>query len=121
MIENPPKKGSINDQINQAVEFSKDESNLSLYDGASSQFPVITPELDTQRNVALDRSLPLEERLKAFEDIMESEVGDTPMIRVRNIEREMGLRQFFLKFEGGNPSGTQKDRIAFAQMMDALR
>jgi threonine synthase len=26
-----------------------------------------------------------------------------------------------MKFEGGNPTGTQKDRIAFAQAMDALR
>jgi threonine synthase len=41
--------------------------------------------------------------------------------RARNIEREFGLRQVFLKFEGGNPTGTQKDRIAFAQAMDALR
>ena len=31
------------------------------------------------------------------------------------------MRQIFLKFEGGNPSGTQKDRIAFAQALDALR
>jgi threonine synthase len=33
----------------------------------------------------------------------------------------VGFRQIFLKFEGGNPSGTQKDRIAFSQAMDALR
>jgi threonine synthase len=33
----------------------------------------------------------------------------------------MGFRQIYLKFEGGNPTGTQKDRIAFAQVMDALR
>jgi threonine synthase len=41
--------------------------------------------------------------------------------RSRNIEREVGLRQIYIKFEGGNPTGTQKDRIAFAQAMDALR
>jgi threonine synthase len=29
--------------------------------------------------------------------------------------------QIYLKFEGGNPTGTQKDRIAFAQVMDAMR
>jgi len=33
----------------------------------------------------------------------------------------VGLRQIYLKFEGGNPSGTQKDRIAFAQVLDAVR
>jgi threonine synthase len=48
-------------------------------------------------------------------------VGDTAMVRSRNIERVMGFRQLFMKFEGGNPTGTQKDRIAFAQAMDALR
>jgi threonine synthase len=48
-------------------------------------------------------------------------VGDTRLARARNIERETGLRQLFLKFDGGNPTGTQKDRIAFAQAMDAMR
>jgi threonine synthase len=37
------------------------------------------------------------------------------------LERHYGLRQLYLKFEGGNPTGTQKDRIAFAQVNDALR
>jgi threonine synthase len=71
--------------------------------------------------VASDPGRPLEERLEAFEDIIDSEVGDTHFQRARNLERELGLRQIFLKFEGGNPSGTQKDRIAFAQVRDALR
>lgn len=63
----------------------------------------------------------LRERLEAFEDIFESEVGDTSLTRGRHLERENGLRQLFLKFEGANPSGTQKDRIAFAQVLDAIR
>jgi len=63
----------------------------------------------------------LEERLEAYEDVVDSEVGDTSESRARHLERELGLRQVFLKFEGGNPTGTQKDRIAFAQAMDALR
>jgi threonine synthase len=71
--------------------------------------------------VASDPERPLDERLAAFEDVFESEVGDTTIARARNIERSSGLRQVFLKFEGGNPSGTQKDRIAFAQALDALR
>lgn len=71
--------------------------------------------------IASDLSLPLERRLEAFEDIFESEVGDTLLVRARNIERETGLRQLYLKFEGGNPTGTQKDRIAFSQTKDALR
>lgn len=81
----------------------------------------LQPELEAQYRVILDKSNSLEDRLEAFEFIAESEVGDTPLIRARNIERELGIRQIFLKFEGGNPTGTQKDRIAFAQCADALR
>jgi len=94
---------------------------LTLLDGASSQVPVIAPELETQKLIAADRNADLVERLEAFEDITESEIGDTTLTRARNIEREVGFRQIFLKFEGGNPTGTQKDRIAFAQAMDAVR
>jgi len=94
---------------------------LTLLDGASSQIPVIAPELEIQKAIAADRNADLVERLEAFEDITESEIGDTTLTRARNIEREVGFRQIFLKFEGGNPTGTQKDRIAFAQAMDAMR
>jgi threonine synthase len=94
---------------------------FSLLDGATSQAPIIPPELETQKRVAADKSRPLNSRIEAYEDIVDSEVGDTTLSRARNIEREVGLRQIFLKFEGGNPTGTQKDRIAFAQAMDAMR
>ena len=100
---------------------NNEETVISLLDGARSQFPQIAPELESQRKVAADKSRPLEERLEAFEDITDSEIGDTTLTRARNIEREFGLRQIFLKFEGSTPTGTQKDRIAFAQVMDALR
>jgi threonine synthase len=92
-----------------------------LLDGASSQWPIIPPELEHQKRVAADPTRPLHNRLEAYEDIMDSEVGDTSLVRARNVEREIGLRQIYLKFEGGNPTGTQKDRIAFAQVMDAMR
>jgi len=96
-------------------------SSLSLLDGASPQAPIIAPELEMQKRVAADSEQPLETRLEAYEDILESEVGDTSLSRSRNIERDVGLRQIYLKFEGGNPTGAQKDRIAFAQALDALR
>lgn len=96
-------------------------SPIDPLDGAAAHSPVIAPELESQKRVAADLQRDLEERLEAFEDIMDSEVGDTTLVRARNIEREVGLRQIYLKFEGGNPTGTQKDRIAFAQAMDALR
>ncbi len=93
----------------------------NILDGGKSQFPPIAPELESQRKIASNRDRLLEERLEAFEDIIDSEIGDTNLTRARNIEREFGLRQIFLKFEGTTPTGTQKDRIAFAQVMDALR
>ncbi|HDS59974.1 MAG TPA: pyridoxal-phosphate dependent enzyme [Thermoplasmatales archaeon] len=99
----------------------KNDVTSFLLDGATSQSPTIAPELEVQRQVASNRTRSLEERLEAFEDIMDSEIGDTPLTRARNVEREVGLRQLFLKFEGNTPTGTQKDRIAFAQVLDALR
>lgn len=97
------------------------ESILSLLDGATAQFPAIAPELESQRKIAADLSRSMEERVEAFEDIIDSEIGDTNLTRARNIEREFGLRQIYIKFEGSTATGTQKDRIAFAQAMDALR
>jgi threonine synthase len=92
-----------------------------MMDDAKAHTPLIAPELDDQKRLASDLSEDLEIRLEAYEDIIDSEVGDTHFSRARNIEREVGLRQIYIKFEGGNPTGTQKDRIAFAQAMDALR
>ena len=103
------------------IEQSVMNCSFSLTDGASAQIPVITPELSHLSKIASNKSLPTEERLESFEIILDSEVGDTNLTRGKNIEREIGLRQIYLKFEGGNPTGTQKDRIAFAQALDALR
>ncbi|MGD9247417.1 MAG: pyridoxal-phosphate dependent enzyme, partial [Desulfobacteraceae bacterium] len=93
----------------------------ALMNGAMGEVDATIRDVDAQRRIAVDDTQPLPMRLEAYDDIIDSQVGDTTMVRARNIEREMGLRQIFLKFEGGNPSGTQKDRIAFAQAMDALR
>jgi threonine synthase len=92
-----------------------------LIDGATGEGLQVIRELDEQRKISADASMALDDRLEVYEDIFDSQVGDTSLVRARNIEREVSLRQIFLKFEGGNPTGTQKDRIAFAQAMDALR
>jgi threonine synthase len=105
----------------ESPDYQSSDVVLSLLDGASSQAPAISPELETQKRIAVDKDQPLAHRLEAYEDIVDSEVGDTTLSRARNIEREVGLRQIYLKFEGGNPTGTQKDRIAFAQAKDAMR
>lgn len=96
-------------------------NNYNLLDGAGGLSADVIHEVDNLRLITQDPTMPKASRLEAFEDIIDSEVGDTSLVRARNIEREVGLRQIYLKFEGGNPTGTQKDRIAFTQAMDALR
>jgi len=123
--DNPPPntlnspKNSEQDQANKPD--AQKEQGFFLLDEATSQIGDIATEIETQKKVAADKNYPLEERLEAYEDIFDSEIGDTTLSRARNIEREVGFRQIYLKFEGGNPTGTQKDRIAFAQVLDALR
>ena len=92
-----------------------------LLDGASGIGTMISKEVDNLSQIVKDKELSLIERVEAYEDIINLEIGDTTLSRARNIEREAGLRQVYIKFEGGNPTGTQKDRIAFAQCLDALR
>jgi threonine synthase len=111
----------MKDQENEQKEQPSEETVFQLMDGATGQVFEIAKEVEELRRIAADTTSPLEERLEAYEDIIDSEVGDTTLLRARNIEREVGFRQIYLKFEGGNPTGTQKDRIAFAQARDALR
>ena len=75
---------------------------FDLIDGATGAISDITIDMESQRRIAADTAAPLEDRLEAYEDIIDSEVGDTSMVRARNIEREVGIRQIYLKFEGGN-------------------
>lgn len=94
---------------------------MNLLDGVKSADIRITKEIKSLSDVVKDKSLSLVDRIECFEDIISIEVGDTSLNRARNLEREMDLRQLFIKYEGENPSGTQKDRIAFAQVHDAFR
>jgi threonine synthase len=92
-----------------------------LLDAPSVKEIALAKETVEARKILSDATLSLVDRVESFEDIIDLEVGDTPLTRLRNVERETGLRQLFAKFEGGNPTGTQKDRIAFAQCHDAMR
>lgn len=47
-------------------------------------------------------------------------LGSTTYIESRNLAPQVGCERLFLKFEGGNPTGTQKDRIALA-IVDSAR
>jgi len=48
--------------------------------------------------------------------------GETPLVRCRQLEAEIGCRELYLKLEGCNPTGSFKDRgmvVAVAKAMEA--
>jgi threonine synthase len=84
-----------------------------MLDGVHPRPINLTRDVQELSREVRDTSLSITDRLESLEDIINLEVGDTALTRLRNLERDHGLRQLFIKFEGDNPSGTQKDRIAF--------
>ena len=94
---------------------------MNILDGVKSAEIKITKEVGNLSQMVKDSNLSLVDRIESFEDIISLEVGDTSLNRARNLEREFDFRQVYVKYEGENPSGTQKDRIAFAQVHDAIR
>ena len=45
-------------------------------------------------------------------------IGNTPLVEVSNIEKELGLKaKVLVKLEYFNPAGSVKDRIALAPMV----
>ena len=54
-----------------------------------------------------------------FENV-EKRIGNTPLVRLKNIEKQYGLTaQVYAKIEGQNAGGSIKDRAALAMMDDA--
>jgi len=47
------------------------------------------------------------------------DVGNTIFVRSKNLEPLIGCDRLYLKFEGGNPTGTQKDRATLAILQTA--
>jgi threonine synthase len=94
---------------------------MNLRDSVKSSNNNVSEESKNLGIIVRDQSKSLIDRLECFEDIINIEVGDSRLTRVKTVEREFNIRQLFAKFEGDNPTGTQKDRIAFAQVYDALR
>jgi threonine synthase len=86
---------------------------INILDGVKSADIKITKEVMSLSDMVKDKSLSNVDRIESFEDIISLEIGDTSLMRARNLEREMNIRQLYIKYEGENPSGTQKDRIAF--------
>ncbi|MFD0862953.1 pyridoxal-phosphate dependent enzyme [Sungkyunkwania multivorans] len=96
-------------------------NTMILRDGVRSAEIKVSSETKRLSDFVKDKSKSLIDRLESFEDITNIEVGDTALFRAKAIEREFDIRQLYIKYEGDNPTGTQKDRIAFAQVYDALR
>ncbi len=94
---------------------------MNILDGVRSAEIKITREVRSLSEMVKDRGLSMVDRIESLEDIINMEVGDTSLNRARNLERELNIRQLYIKYEGENPTGTQKDRIAFAQVHDAFR
>ena len=47
-------------------------------------------------------------------------IGNTPLVELKNIEKELDLKaRIFAKLEGFNPAGSVKDRVALAMIEDA--
>ena len=53
-----------------------------------------------------------ERQLKLKRQIWRTIVGNTIFLEARNLEPLLGCERVYLKFEGSNPTGTQKDRIS---------
>jgi len=94
---------------------------MNLLDGVKSADIKITKEVSNLSELVKDKTLSMVDRIESYEEIISMEIGDTSLNRARNLERELDIRQLYIKYEGENPSGTQKDRIAFAQVHDAFR
>ena len=94
---------------------------MNLKDGVKTSENNVSGEARELSAFVKDKTKSLVDRLESFEDIINLEVGDTGLNRAKTMEREFGIRQLYIKYEGDNPTGTQKDRIAFAQIYDALR
>jgi cysteine synthase B len=58
-------------------------------------------------------------RSRRIDSIVEA-VGNTPLLRLRNVGRELPDVKFYLKLEYVNPGGSVKDRPALQMMRDAI-
>lgn len=58
-------------------------------------------------------------RHRRIESIVDA-VGNTPLVRLRNIERDCPGVELYLKLEYANPGGSVKDRPALQMMLDAI-
>jgi threonine synthase len=72
--------------------------------------------MQVRRNMTIDNGSPLK---KGGKINWREFLGSTTFIEARNLTHLVGCERLYLKFEGGNPTGTQKDRIALAIVENA--
>lgn len=58
-------------------------------------------------------------RFRRMESILDA-VGDTPLVRLRTLEKEAPGVKLYLKLEYANPGGSVKDRPALQMMLDGI-
>ena len=54
-------------------------------------------------------------------EMFKRRVGKTPLLRAKNLEKQMGIEEIYLKLEGTNPTGHKSDRIAHQIIRDAMK
>lgn len=73
------------------------------------------PHHHTRVNYALNRTIQIQDSILDF-------VGQTPLVRVNNLARMLGIKcELLVKCEYLNPGGSVKDRIALRMVEDAER
>lgn len=93
---------------------------MTLRDAVTTAHNTVGQPARQLAETSANSNRPTTERLHAFRQIIDLEVGDTWLRRARSLERDYDRSRLYLKFEGDNPTGTQKDRIAFAHLADAI-
>lgn len=93
---------------------------MTLRDRVRNASNTVTPAAKQLAEIVRDPTTTKLRKLAAFDELIQFEIGDTALIRARGIERATGISKLYLKYEGDNPTGTQKDRIAFTQVRQAL-
>ena len=93
---------------------------MTLRDSVRTASNTVSRSARDYSEISRNASAPQLDRITAFSHLIEEEIGGTWMRRSRALERDFNLSHLYLKFEGENPTGTQKDRIAFAHVEDAL-
>ena len=73
---------------------------LNILDGLKSAEIKITKEVNSLTEIVKNTDLSPVDRIELFEDIISLEIGDISLNRARNLERELDIRQLFIKYQG---------------------